>query len=70
MWSEKWQLPEITKFLPCCHRLVSHFNHSSKLLYLLKEKSKIFITNSIANLVQDVANYKVKLGHLYGPTGA
>jgi len=39
-------MPGITKILVCCHRLVSHFNHSSK-SYLLKKSDKISITNSI-----------------------
>lgn len=45
--------PEITKVLARCRRLVSHFNHSSKSSYLLKEKQRD-LHHKQHNLVQDV----------------
>ena len=47
-------MPEITKILARCRRLVSHFNHSSKSSYLLKEKQQN-LNHKQHNLVQDVA---------------
>ena len=47
-------VPEITKVLARCRRLVSHFNHSSKSSYLLKEKQRD-LHHKQHNLVQDVA---------------
>ena len=47
-------IPEITKVLARCRRLVSHFNHSSKSSYLLKEKQRD-LHHKQHNLVQDVA---------------
>ena len=49
-------IPEITKVLAHCRRLVSHFNHSSKSSYLLKEKQILKdLHHKQHNLVQDVA---------------
>ena len=47
-------IPEITKVLALCRRLVSHFNHSAKSSYLLKEKQQN-VHHKQHNLVQHVA---------------
>ena len=47
-------LPEVSKALARCRRLVSHFNHSSKSTYLLKQKQKD-LHHSQHSLIQDVA---------------
>ena len=47
-------IPEITKVLACCRRLVSQFNHSSKSSYLLKKKLRD-LHHKHHNFVQDIA---------------
>ena len=47
-------IPEISRAIARCRRLVSHFNHSSKSVYLLKQKQEIF-HHPIQNLIQDVS---------------
>ena len=44
------KLPEVSKALARCRRLVSHFNHSSKSTYLLRQK----LHHKQLSLVQDV----------------
>ena len=53
LWSEQC-IPEVSKALARCRRLVSHFNHSSKSTYLLKQKHKD-LHHSQRSLIQDVA---------------
>ena len=48
------QLPDVTKAIARCKRLVTHFNHSSKSSYLLKQK-QVDLHHSQHNLIQDVA---------------
>ena len=48
------QLPDISKAIARCKRLVTHFNHSSKSSYLLKQK-QANLHHSQHCLVQDVA---------------
>ena len=47
-------IPEISRAIDRCRRLVSHFNHSSKSVYLLKQKQEI-LHHPIQNLIQDVS---------------
>ena len=47
------KLPEVSKALARCRRLVSHFNHSSKSTYLLRQK-QADLHHKQLSLVQDV----------------
>ena len=47
-------IPDVTKALSRCCRLVSHFNHSAKSAYLLKQKQEI-LNHRTLNLIQDLA---------------
>ncbi len=46
-------IQDISKALARCRRLVSHFNHSAKSSYFLKQKQESF-SHPIHNLIQDV----------------
>ena len=37
--TEAMKLPDVSRALGCCRRLVSHFNHSVKSIYKLREKA-------------------------------
>ena len=48
------KIPAITKALALCRRLVTHFNHSSKAVYVLKQKQE-YLHHPNKNLIQDVS---------------
>ncbi len=48
------KIREITKALARCRRLVTHFSHSSKAVYVLKQKQED-LHHPIKNLIQDVS---------------
>ena len=47
-------IPQVSKAIARCRRLVLHFHHSSKSVYLLKQKQEI-LHHPTQNLIQDVS---------------
>ena len=47
------EIPEVSKALGRAHHLVSHFHHSTKSLYVLKQKQNDLHVDKL-NLIKDV----------------